>query len=375
VILRGLLLLIVMLSVVGPTLTDQALAEPAADRLAALRRGVNLTNWFRYPARTDPADIAGYLGDAAIADLARAGFGFVRLPVQPEFIAADPARLPLLGEAIARLQRHGLAVVVVPHPASWRLESSAPDRARLLAFWRAVGPLLARFDPRLTFPEVLNEPVFPGDPAGWAALQASALAIIRASLPAHTVILTGQDWGSVGGLLALAPVNDANVVYSVHFYDPAELTSLAAYRPGLDSVALARLPFPMDAPGCASAADAAADAPTRDLIRFVCARHWNAAMVRARFAEAGAWARRNRVAVLLGEFGASARLNAPARLAWIAAVRDAAEREGIGWALWGYDDAMGFGVPRPPGPRPLLDGGLLRALGLRDGSPPARSPP
>jgi endoglucanase len=369
VILRGLLLL--MLLAFGGT----ALAEPAAERLAALRRGVNLTNWFRYPARADPAAIAGYLGDAAIADLARAGFGFVRLPVQPEFIAADPARLALLGEAIRRLQRHGLAVVVVAHPASWRLESSAPDRAGLLAFWRAVGPLLAGADPRLTFPEVLNEPVFPDDPAGWAALQASALAVIRASLPAHTVILTGQDWGSIGGLLALAPVADGNVIYSVHFYDPAELTALAAYRPGLDTAALARLPFPMDAPGCASAATSAADVPTRELIRFVCARNWSAATVRARLAAAGAWARRNHAALLLGEFGASARLNPPARLAWIGAVRDAAEQQGIGWALWGYDDAMGFGVPRPPGVRPSLDRGMLRALGLSAAAPPARSPP
>jgi endoglucanase len=367
VILRGLLLAMLALFLGGT-----ALAEPAAERLAVLRRGVNLTNWFRYPARADPADIAGYLGDAAIADLARAGFGFVRLPVQPEFIAADPARLALLGQAIARLQRHGLAVVVVAHPASWRLESSAPDRARLLAFWRAVGPLLAGFDPRLTFPEVLNEPVFPGDPAGWAALQASALAVIRASLPAHTVILTGQDWGSIAGLLALAPVADGNVIYSVHFYDPAELTSLAAYRPGLDTAALARLGFPMDAAGCATTT---ADAPTRELISFVCAQHWDAARVRARFAEVAAWARRTHSAVLLGEFGASARLNAPARLAWIGAVRDAAEQHGIGWALWGYDDAMGFGVPRPPGPRPSLDGGMLRALGLSGGPAPPRTPP
>ena len=41
-----------------------------------------------------------------------------------------------------------------------------------------------------------------------------------------------------------APDPDPNVVYSFHLYEPAELTALAAYRPGLDSAALARLPFP-----------------------------------------------------------------------------------------------------------------------------------
>ena len=94
-------------------------------------------------------------------------------------------------------------------------------------------------------PEVLNEPVFPGDPAGWAALQHVVLAEIRQALPQATVVLTGHDWGSIGGLLALVPESDPNVIYSFHLYDPAELTSLAAYRPGLDRGALARLPFPV----------------------------------------------------------------------------------------------------------------------------------
>jgi endoglucanase len=72
--------------------------------------------------------------------------------------------------------------------------------------------------------------------------------------------------------------------------------------------------------------------------------------------------------VLASEFGASARLNARARLAWIAAVWEQCERAGIGWALWGYDDVMGFDLSRPPPPRPRLDSSLLAALGLR--SPP-----
>ncbi len=97
-------------------------------------------------------------------------------------------------------------------------------------------------------PEVLNEPVFPGDPAGWAALQHAGAGRHPAGPAQATVILTGQDWGSIGGLLALTPENDPNVIYSFHFYDPAELTSLAAYRPGLDRAALARLPFPVDRP-------------------------------------------------------------------------------------------------------------------------------
>jgi len=184
-------------------------------------------------------------------------------------------------------------------------------------------------------------------------------------LPASTIVLTGNDWGSIGGLQAMSPEPDANTVYSFHFYDPPELTTLAAYRPGIDAAALAELPFPADdMGGCLAVAYGTPDRPTAGLMRFYCAQRWNAAKLAASIGAAADWARRNRRAVLAGEFGASRRLNAPARLAWLAAVRTACEQAGIGWALWGYDDTMGFAMPRPPRAGNDLDGGVLRALGL-----------
>jgi endoglucanase len=340
-------------------------AAPPPERLTVLARGVNLTNWFRFPPRADDAGLRSYLDDAAIAALRRAGFTFVRLAVQPELLEAAPERLRLLVQVVTRLQRAGLAVVLGPHPANWHLEQSAADRDRLLAFWRRVAPALRPLDPRLTFPEILNEPVFADASADWAALQDTALATVRAALPDATVVLTGANWGGIDGLLALRPVADSNVVYSGHFYEPQELTALAAYRPGLDRAALARLPFPMDTTGCRAAADSTADATTRGVIGFVCGMNWDAARVGARIEQAAAWGRAHRAAVLLGEFGASRALNAPARLAWLAAVRLACEQRGIGWALWGYDDVMGFGID--PRTHAAMDRATLTALGLGSG--------
>ena len=229
--------------------TPERLAAPTPERLAALARGVNITNWFRFPPRADDSALRDYLDDAAIAALRRAGFSFVRLAVQPELLDAAPQRLALLVQAVRRLQRAGLAVVLGPHPTTWHLEQSEADRLRLLAFWRRAAPALRPLDPALTYPEILNEPVFAADPQAWATLQEAALATVRAALPDATVVLTGANWGGVDGLVALRPVADPNVVYSFHFYEPSELTALAAYRPGLDRAALARLPFPMDTPG------------------------------------------------------------------------------------------------------------------------------
>jgi hypothetical protein len=327
-----------------------------------LNRGINITAWFRFPANRSPAALAAYLGDPALSDIRAAGFDFVRLAVDPAM--AETQLIDLIA-AIRRIQRQGLTVIVSPHPHDWHLETSADDRDRLRRFWQLLAPALRSLDPVRTVPEVLNEPVFSADPGAWASLQHVVLGDIRQVLPNATVVLTGHDWGSVGGLLALMPETDRNVVYSFHFYDPAELTSLAAYRPSLDRASMTRLPFPMDdRPRCEATAEGSTDPGTRDLMRYYCALDWDAPHIATSIDRAVAWASRHHVRLLAGEFGASAELNQTARVAWLRTVRDAFELRGIGWALWGYDDVMGFAVTRPPGPRPRLNPGVLTALGM-----------
>ncbi len=336
-------------------------ATPPPDRLAILQRGVNLTNWFRYPARQDAAAIRTYMSDAAMADLHRAGFTYVRLPVQPEFLlGATAERTALLGEAVARLQRQGLGVVVELHPTTWHLETSAADRERLVSTWRLIAPVLAKLDPKLTFPEIVNEPVFSDDMAGWEALQQQVLAVIRPALPAYTIVLTGNDWSSLDGLLRLHPVADADVVYAFHFYEPSVLTTLAEFDSSLDKSALATLPFPVSQPCVRTNATGR----TLAVMRYYCSQPSDEAALDERIALAADWSRRNHAVVIAGEFGATSQLNAPARLAWLGAVRRALEGQHLGWALWGYDDRMGFGVARPPSGRPVLNPDVLRALGL-----------
>ncbi len=342
-----------------PKAGDGSAASGASVRL---RRGINITGWFRFPASRDPAALAGYLSDQALADLRTAGFDFVRLAVDP---AVAGGQRPVLIAAIRRIQRQGLTVIVSPQPHDWHLEPSAADRERLREFWSDLAPALRALARGRTVPEVVNEPVFAHDPAGWAALQHRVLIAIRQALPKATIVLTGQDWGSAGGLLALTPEDDPNVLYSFHFYDPAELTSLAAYRPGLDRAALARLPFPVDGKArCEATAAVSADPATRDLMRYYCALGWDGSHIAATVDRVAAWARSHHVRLLAGEFGASAALNAPARDAWLKVVREAFEADGIGWALWGYDDVMGFAVSRPPALRPRLEPAVLTALGL-----------
>lgn len=349
---------------------SSAWADAPSDRLRHVARGVNITNWFRYPARQDDAALRDYVSDDALRQLRAAGFTFVRLAVQPELMLdrrgePDAHRLGLLIQAIGRIERQGLAVMVGWHPQTWDLPNSPAQQRKLLDLWGALAARLRPLDTAMTFPEVLNEPVFDGAAPRWEALQSDLLARIRRELPHAMVVLTGPHWGSVEGLLALHPVADRDVVYSFHSYDPATFTSFAQFEPGLDRDALRHLPFPVDdTRACEHVAERTEHQRTADVIRFYCSERWDAARVSGVVQQAAEWARRNGVAVLCGEFGASNEIAAPARLAWLTAMRRALEANGIGWAVWGYDDSMGFGARPGSQPTPALDPATLHALGL-----------
>jgi len=166
--------------------------------------------------------------------------------------------------------------------------------------------------------------------------------------------------GQCRGLVALRPVQDDNVIYSFHYYEPAELTSL---RPGAPAWTARH------SPGCrfrraeACARLAGARTATRAGHPVLLRPALDAGRVAARIATAAAWGRRHHAAVLLGEFGLPRRL--PRSRAPLAARRPAGVRgRGIGWTLWGYDDVMDLARRGLPGGS-LCWTRVLRALAWR----------
>lgn len=350
------------------------------DRLARLARGVNLSHWMWFPHAQGESGRRGFIVARDVEQLAAAGFTHVRLPFEPSWLwdhESGRLRERELAEYVSAMNlclAGGLAVLVDAHwsRTPWirpRAESDEERFGELDRMWRALAARLSGTDPERVFLELVNEPHNLRAAEHWHSAQRLIAATVRGAAPRHTIIATGDEYGGIDGLLKLAPLDDDNVVYSFHFYEPHNFTHQAAewgFPPWRD---MKGIPWPAER---AELERIAADFPqeSRNALRWSSREGgtdpWNEAALRARIARSAAWAREHAVPIYCGEFGvytkASPRAN---RLSWHRALVSSLEEYKIGWALWDY--IGGFALAKgAPGAREL-DGDLCEALLLPKG--------
>ena len=349
----------------GPAAAALAGGVPA-DRVAALARGFNLPDLV--PATRGRDDLPGLL-----SRLRRAGFTHVRLPVRAENLsepfaaaAVRSAALDDLDAALDLLLGAGYGVSVDLHPGGaigplYRRDAEAGFSA-VLSAWTALARRLRERPPARVFAELLNEP-WASDEV-WRPQAVRLAAALRGMLPETTLLVGPAPFERVDALTGWEPLPDRNVAYVCHFYDPMAFTHQGAtWETGGPYRFFADLPFPAaladPAVQRALAALAAAGHPeAAQALRTGLARPWTVGAIDAAFAPLGRWRQAHGVPVVLNEFGALRTAPRSGRLAWLAAVRRAAEANGIGWAHWDFDQGFGLVVDGRPDP------GVLAALGL-----------
>jgi endoglucanase len=356
------------------TLLTAGSAQPDASRPTPppLSRGINISHWFWIPADPSPEYRRAYITAADVAQLKSLGLDHARIPVEPgliwdheagrfreEFLADYRRGLSLFTDA-------GLTVIVDPHPARtpWA-EAKDQDlwETDFGAFWAALAANLADTDPARVVLEVINEPHDIRDPAAWPRRQVVIIGTIRAAAPRHTIIATGDGWGSIDGVLRLEPLADPNVIYSFHFYDPHTFTHQGAAWGAPNWKHLRDIPYPVSPEIAAPLLPNLAEESARNELRWYADQRWDRAKVAARFAEAAAWADKHNARVYCGEFGVYREFSPAAdRGRWLADTVAALGEHGIGWAMWDY--AGGFGLfEGPPGKRTVRED-TAKALGL-----------
>jgi endoglucanase len=343
-------------------------------RLAHLRHGINLSEWFsQFP------DDKGYTKEqfetaVTAQDLAliRAmGFDHVRLCVNPQPLfrplQADQINsdyLTYLDAALKMILDQGLAVEIdIQAEDNFKAKLASDDEfvEQFVDFWRALARHYSALDPERVFFEILNEPEL-RDPYRWYGIEAKVTTAIREGAPEHTIIVTGAHWSDDDDLVFLEPLRDPDWIYTFHFYEPHIFTHQGATWSVNYWHFLKGVPYPSDPEAAQKAAALVPDPVHRlDVVRYGMS-HWDASRIDADVAQVVEWARRWNVPVICNEFGVYRKNADPRdRAAWIGDVRTTLEKYGLGWTMWDYSGS--FGVVTKQNGQSVPDESTVRALG------------
>lgn len=315
-----------------PPMANDAPPGASARAIAAAKaigRGVNFGNMLEAPAE-------GAWGvsvtDDVIDKAASAGFASVRLPVRWSNHAGveapftiDPAFMARVETIVDKLLAKNLVVVLNMHhyrqldgDALDAGEAKAADRVidvRYVMLWEQIAAHFKSKGERLVL-ELYNEPHGRMNGEPWNVLAARTLAVVRKVDPNRVVVIGPTHWNSAGDLAQLKLPNDANLIVTIHDYNPFAFT-----HQGAEWVSPV-LPLGVT---CCSAAQMADMTGPLDVAK--------------------AWATEKRYPVYVGEFGAYNKADEASRIAFNRTMRDAMETRGMTWAYWEF--AAGFGVYDP----------------------------
>ncbi len=344
-------------------------------RVQHLKRGINASGWFaQHAGDYSAAWTDKYTDSQDIALIAKMGFDNVRLSVDATPLEGWPRGADgLNSEFLARLDKavdtmlaDGLAVTIDVHPESaYKLRVKTTDDGvdRFVMLWRRLAAHYAGRDPERVFFEIMNEPEV-NDPYRWAGIQARVAAAIREVAPRQTIIATGGNWSDIVDLLKLHPLEDGNVIYNFHFYDPHQFTHQGAGWGAAWWVYEHGIPYPATESSMAELVKEVPDLPNRYEMENYWLDHWDGHRIRLLIDEGAAWGKMNGVPLICNEFGVFRDHSEPAsRNAWIKDVRTALEADGIGWAMWDYRGNFGV-VVKADGQAAQPDAGTAAALGL-----------
>ncbi len=309
---------------------------------AAIGRGVNFGNMLEAPTE-------GAWGltvtDDFIDKAAAAGFTSVRLPVRwsnhasaEAPYAIDEAFMARVESVIDKLLAKGIVVIVNMHHYR-QLDGDPLDAGELFVAYGAVDvrfvmlwdQLATRFkgrNARLVF-ELYNEPHGRLNGESWNILASRALRVVRKTNPDRAVVIGPTSWNSASDLPLLKMPNDANLIATVHNYNPFRFTHQGAewVSPTL----------PVGLTCCGTAQEAELTAPLD---------------------AAKAWSVAKRYPVFVGEFGAYSKADDASRIDFNRKMREAMEARGMSWTYWEF--AAGFGIYDPV--KLTVRQGLLNSL-------------
>jgi endoglucanase len=312
---------------------------PAA--AAHFTKGINLGNRLEAP---NEGDWGGTIQAEDFPFIAARGFDHVRIPIRfsGHALAASPytidaaffGRVDMVLDQAAAAH---LAVVMDMHAYDDLASNVAAERDRFVALWTQIA---ARYQSRpdtVAF-ELLNEPNTQLDTT-WNDVLLPAIQAIRATNPRRLLIADSVFWADPTKLSMLTLPDDANIMASIHLYEPKLFTFQ-----GQDWIGAAFLTTGVIFPGPPTTpiepVQAAKDAAWANQwfidynAKPAATNPSGPATVAAQIALIAAYRQAQGRTVYNGEWGPQDGGALDSRVRLVTEVRQQCESAGIGWAIW-----------------------------------------
>ena len=312
---------------------------PAA--AAHFTKGINLGNRLDAP---NEGDWGGVIQDEDFPFIAQRGFDHVRIPIRFSGHAGAASPYTIDADFFSRVDTvldqaaaANLAVVVDMHAYDDLAANVAAHRDRFVALWTQVAARYRGRPDTVAF-ELLNEPYGQLDTT-WNDVMLPAIQAIRATNPRRLLIVDAVFWADPTKLSTLTLPDDANIMASIHLYEPKLFTFQ-----GQDWIGAAFLTTGVIFPG----PPATPVEPVQAAKDAAWANQWfidyntkpaatnpsGPATVAAQIALITAYRQRQGRTVYNGEWGPQDGGALDSRVRLVTEVRQQCESAGIGWAIW-----------------------------------------
>ena len=320
-------------------------------------RGLNIGGWLSQIdaiKEKDPDTFPGidkhmesFIGSGDFYNIRKWGFDHVRLPIDSYlFFTEDGApvenRLANLDRAVKFAKSNSLKLILDLHecPGHDFSEVTKSPVQKLFSgddtyikktekIWACLAERYSKSDHVLF--ETLNEPVAPT--AGiWNDVKDRLCREIRVHAPWSTIITGSNMWNWPGTFDSLTPVEDDNMLYSVHFYEPLLFTHQNAPWINNPEIKTTR-PYPGDY----------GHGFIRKYDMKLSVGVWNKKRLAKEFEPVNAFRKKYKARVICNEFGVYAPVDLESQLRWYEDLLSTLNEMQIGYSYWNYKN-LDFGL-------------------------------
>ena len=368
---------------------DLTISSPLQEKaMKYLNKGINITNWLEEATTLFKGTFKFDESDVKL--MAENGIKSLRFPIdldryatnRDEFIADttgtvelkfDDANLfAVLDSFVEWTGNNGMSFVIDYHEYdnSYNTKSAKdPNYTKMMAnVWKHVAAHYASNEREDIFFELLNEPDMTNGQVSttlWRAAAQEIIDSIRTVDTEHTIIFGDAEWYSITRLAKGQPLNDDNIIYAVHTYEPFVFTHQSASWTDLKGVK--NLMFPYDKERWSEYSADFGVIPKNyksSILNYY--KIGNKEYILKVVLPAKEWAVKNNVPVIINEFGAyNLKTDKQSVLNYMTAMREISDTLQIPLTHWGYTG--GFALFESEGTSPKgtkLIEGMKEAFGL-----------